>query len=89
MSWFIWARGKINCLQGFASNKGADQPAHMPSLISAFVICFLESSISKLATSEILIFYLVPVAKQAGLNLTLSETPRDMFSHAAAHMLPC
>ena len=24
---------------GFANNKGADQPAHLHSLISAFIIC--------------------------------------------------
>ena len=34
------------CLQEFANNKGADRP------ISAFVIRFLESTISKLATSK-------------------------------------
>ena len=28
------------CLRGFASNTGADQPAHPRSLISAFVIRF-------------------------------------------------
>ena len=43
-------------LGGFANNKGADQPAHPRSLISAFVICLLESIISRLATSEISIF---------------------------------
>ena len=31
---------------GFANNTGADQPAHPRSLISAFVICLLKSSIS-------------------------------------------
>ena len=41
------------CLRGFANNTGADQPAHPRSLISAFVILVLESTISKLATSEI------------------------------------
>ena len=41
------------CLRGFANNKCADQPAHPCKLISAFVICFLESSISKLATREL------------------------------------
>ena len=30
--------------EGFANNKGADQPAHPRSLISAFVIRFLEIS---------------------------------------------
>ena len=37
----------------FANNTGADQPAHPRSLISAFVIRVLLSTISKLATSEI------------------------------------
>ena len=44
------------CLRGFANNKGADQPAHRPRLISALVICVLESIISKHGTSDILIF---------------------------------
>ena len=39
-----------------ANNKGAGQPAHPRSQISAFVICLLESIISRLATSEISIF---------------------------------
>ena len=39
--------------QGFANNTGADQPAHLRRLISAFVIRFLESIICKLATGEI------------------------------------
>ena len=59
------------CLRGVANNTGTDQPAHPHSLISALVIRFLESNISKLAKREISIFYLVPVAEQAGLNLTL------------------
>ena len=48
-------REKI-CLRGFANNKGAEQLAHPHRLISAFVICFLESIVSKLATSKISIF---------------------------------
>ena len=65
----------------FANNKGADQPAHPRSLISAFVIRLLESIIhvSKFAASEILIFELVSVAEQAGLNLTFSEPPKIGF----------
>ena len=39
-----------------ANNTGADQPAHPRSLISAFVIRVLESTTSKLATSEISVF---------------------------------
>ena len=47
---------KKTCLHGLTNNKGADQPAHPRRLISAFVIRFLDSIISKLATSEISIF---------------------------------
>ena len=42
-------------------------------------ICILESIISRLHTSEISIFYLVSIAEQAGLNFTLSETPKTGF----------
>ena len=44
------------CLWGFENNTVADQPAHLHSLISAFVISFLESIISRLAMREISIF---------------------------------
>ena len=40
-------------LWGFFNNKGADQPANPHRLIGAFVIRFMESIISKLATGEI------------------------------------
>ena len=46
-------RREKTCLRRFANNTGADQPAHPRSLISAFVIRVLLSTISKLATSEI------------------------------------
>ena len=49
------------------------------SLISAFVIRFLERTICKLAIGDISIFLLVSVAEETGLNLTLSETPRTGF----------
>ena len=59
-----------------ANNKGSGQPAHPLSLISAFVIRILESIISRLATFEISMFYLVSITEQAGFNLILSETPK-------------
>ena len=46
-------RREETCLRGVTNNRGADQPAHLRSLISAFVIRFLESIICKLATGEI------------------------------------
>ena len=49
---------------------------HRHTLVSAFVIALLESIISRLATSENLIYKLVSVAKKTGLSLALSETPK-------------
>ena len=69
------------------NNKGADQPAHMCSLISAFFIRFSESSIPKHATSEITSFYLGSLAEQTGLSLTWSEIPEDRFCHDVAQMM--
>ena len=34
------------CLMAYTNNKGADQPAHLHSLISAFVVRCLDSMIS-------------------------------------------
>ena len=45
-----------NLSSGFANNKGIDQPEHPRRLIHASVISLLESIMSKLAPSEILIF---------------------------------
>ena len=49
------------------NNKGADQPAHQQSLISAFVIPLLE------------IFLLVSVAEETSLSLILLKTPKTSF----------
>ena len=72
-------RCEKNCLRGFTNNTGADQPAHMHSLIIAFVILFLESIIWKLATGNISIFKLVSVAEETGFSLALLETPKTGY----------
>ena len=42
------------CLMSYANNKGADQPAHPRSLISAFVVrCLIDSIISLDSIAEI------------------------------------
>ena len=41
------------CLMSYANNKGADQPAHPRSLISAFVVHCLDSIISLDSIAEI------------------------------------
>ena len=73
----MWAPTRENLSSGFANNKGADQPAHQPRLISALVIRVLESFICKLSTGEISIFQLVSVAEETGLSLACLETRND------------
>ena len=70
----------------YANNKGADQPTHPRSLISAFVVRSLDSIITLVSRAEISRFKLVSVAEQAGLNLTWSQTPEDTFSLDGAHL---
>ena len=73
--------------RGFANNNGTDQPAHRRSLISTFVIRCLKSIISKLTMNGDSTILLVSVAKQAGLNLTLSETLKSFCKYQKYHML--
>ena len=49
-------RREKTCLRWFENNKGADQPAHLCSLISTFVIRLWESVISKPAIGKISLF---------------------------------
>ena len=42
---------------------------------------------SYLATSQMSIFWLVPVADETGLNLTLSETPKTGSSRDEAQII--
>ena len=76
----LGARNPVIGGGGIAKNKGADQPANPRSQISAFVVRIFGSMISKLATSEILIFKVVSVAEQAGLKLTFRNPLRQVLS---------
>ena len=42
-----------NMSLGFVNNKGADQTAHLRSLINVFVIRYLKNIVPKLASCEI------------------------------------
>ena len=46
----------------------------------------MDSMICLLAISKVSRFYLAYVAEQAGLNLTCSNIPEDMFSRDVAHI---
>ena len=66
----IWALSREKLFMSYANNKSADQPVHLCSLISTFVVRCLDSIMSLVSTSEILSLYLASVAAQAGLSLT-------------------
>ena len=70
----------------YANNKGADQPAHPRSLISAFVVRCLDSVMSLVSVTKISSPLLAFVAEQARLSLTWAETPKDTFSYDEAHL---
>ena len=80
MCHIIWALTRENLSSGVCEQ-------HPCRLISAFVLRLLESIISKLATSEISLFYLVSVAEETGLSLALWQTREDRFSRNEAHIL--
>ena len=71
----------------YALNKGADQPAHPCSLISAFVFRWLDSVMSLVSVTKISSLMLPSAVEQASLSLTWSETPEDTFSHDEAHLI--
>ena len=73
-------RREKTCLPRFATNTGANQPAHPCSLISAFVIRFYKSIKCRLATDEISIFYLVSVAEEYVLKSLCRKPRRKVFS---------
>ena len=70
----------------YVNNKGADQPAHPRSLISAFVVRCLDSIIPLLAIAEISRLKLSSVAEQAGSSLTWSKTKNIGFSRDVAQI---
>ena len=68
----------------YANNKDSDQPVHPHSLIRAFVVRCLGSTISLDSMAEI--SRQVSVAAQAGLCLARSETPEDTFCRVVAQL---
>ena len=68
----------------YVNNKGADQPAHPSSLISAFVVRCLDRIIPLVSISKISSLYLASVAAQAGLSYLVAH-PENRFSRDEAH----
>ena len=62
----------------YANNKGADQPAHLRSLISTF-FHYLDSMVCILAVPNVSRFLLASVAEQHGLFLPGQKSPKTHF----------
>ena len=75
----IWAKSWENLFMPYANNKGADQPEHSRSLISAFVVRCLDSIIHLVSIPEISSFYLASVVVQTCFCLPWSQTPKTGF----------
>ena len=71
----------------YANNKGAYQPAHPRSLISAFVVRRLDSVMSLVSVTKISSLMLASIAEQASLSLAWSEPPEGTFSHDEAQIV--
>ena len=81
----IWAMSRENLFMPYANNKGADQPAHLHSLISALVVRCLDSIIPLLAIAEI--SRLASLYSWAGwFESYLVANPEDRFSRDGAHI---
>ena len=68
-----------NLFMSYANNKGADQPVHLHSLISTFLVHCLDSKISLLSFFAISWLSLVCVAEQAGLNVSCCKRLKTGF----------
>ena len=75
-----WAASWENLFMPYVNNKGTDQPAHLHSLTSTFVVCCLDSTIPLVSISKISSFYLASVAVQADWALPGWKPWRQVFS---------
>ena len=84
----IWPSMPETLSLGFANNKGTDQSAHSRSLISAFVICFLEYINLNLLQA---IFYFIFLASRCSRRDRFESCfvgkPEDGFSRVKTHLL--
>ena len=68
-----------NLFTPYENNKGADQPAHLRSLINAFVICCLDGIVPLVSISEVSSLYLASLAAEAGLSQPWLQSPKTGF----------
>ena len=68
-----------------ANIKGADQPAHSRSLVSAFVFRYLDRIQTLFGTCKVSPFWLVSVAVQAGVSLSWIQSLKKAFLRPIAY----
>ena len=78
-AYLIPATSWENLFLPYVNNKGTDQPVQPCSLISTFVVCYVDNIIPTLAKYKITRLWLVSVAEQTSLSLTWSQTPNTGF----------
>ena len=71
------------------SNKGADQPAHPHSLISAFVVPYLKSKVTRSDTSLFSIFGGLQHDKVCGYAHEISRDSQSQFRILVFHLKKC
>ena len=76
----IWALTRGNLSSGFVNNKGEDQPGQMHSMISTFILHFLESIISKLTLQAKFQFIASLCSRGDWFKSCLLETPKTGLS---------
>ena len=74
-----WATSWENLFMPYTNNNGADQPAHQRSLVSSFVVRYLDSIIFLVSISEISSLWVASMAAQVGLRLAWSKTSKTGF----------
>ena len=70
LSLYNWSTSRESPILLKANYKGADEPGHLRSLVSAFILRYLERIIDKLSVYAWSILLLVSVAQQARLGHT-------------------
>ena len=81
-----WAPSWENLIMAYVNNKGTDQPGHPCSLISTFVVHFLDSIIT--STCYIQTFKTRFCSWAGGFESYQVENPEDRFSRDKAHIIP-
>ena len=78
-----WTATAKNLSSVICNNKGADQPAHPRSLISNFVVCFLDESYLHLLREKFQ-FLASLFSRRDWFKTRFVGNPEDRFSRAVA-----